>query len=336
MQHCSRMWEKLDFWMRIIAVLCGLLLLQSHVIASTILSVPRGMDTEELNQSEKDKFRTLKYNESIGVPEQQYKGPLKFTEGEEEVYFKSLRALFGFGMRYSIVNPVTMKSSATAPSSTTYFERENGWNFDRNVNFFASGGVYWRNGIRIEFEYSKMTLDTKNFARNFATYNGIVFNQYLQKTGYFYDTTSTDTSGVQVTTHHLTDNMVPVVEFSVITYMVNVIFEQSAIKPKIRPYAGGGIGIVSGSMDTLVNDGRSSVPGVQIMLGLSYVISDDVLVLYLGYRGIFAREMKQTFSRIYGASAFDGVIYDNPLIMDSEERFTFRAHNIDLGVRFFF
>ena len=68
-------------------------------------------------------------------------------------------------------------------------------------------------------------------------------------------------------------------------------------------------------------------------------------MLYLGYKGIFAKDMEQTFTRITGVnsvntvpigSEFDGKTFYNPTLVKSKEKYNVQTNNIDLGVRFFF
>lgn len=305
--------------------------------ARTIATTPYELETKSLNKDEKIKLRSIQYKEATEIP-QQYKGKLKYTEGKEEVYFKDAKMYFGFGGRYSMLQSVDMDSSTTLSSGTssTYFNKKNTWDFDRNFNFFGSLGVYWRNGVRIELEYSESTFDTNNYASNFASYTGTagtsnIFNQYLQSSAK--QTTGTK-SGVSYVS--LTGNTLPVVEFSVKTYMLNFIFEKSMAKSKIKPYVGFGVGMVSGDMGSLVNDGSSNVLGAQGMVGLSYAVVPDIANLYLGYRVVASQKMEQTFKRVYGADDFDGKTYTNPKIMDSKEEFNYFTHNIDFGLKFFF
>lgn len=307
------------------------------VDARTIATTPYELETKSLNKDEKVKLKNIQYKEATEIP-QQYKGKLKYTEGTEDVYFKDAKMYFGFGGRYSILQSADMQSTSDLPTgaSSTYFNKKNTWDFDRNFNFFGSLGVYWRNGIRVELEYSESTFDTNNYASSFASYTGTsgkanIFNQYLQKSAK--QTTGTK-SGVSYVA--LTGNTLPIVEFSVKTYMLNFIFEKSMIKSKIKPYVGFGVGMVSGNMESLTNGGASNVLGGQGMVGLSYAVVPDIANLYLGYRVIVSQKMEQTFKRVYGADDFDGTTYTNPKIMDSKEEFNYFTHNIDFGLKFFF
>lgn len=312
--------------------------------ASVRLTTPEDLKIEQLNKEQKEKFQNIDYTETLAIPNQ-YKGKLKYTEGKEEVHLKDVRLFFGAGGRYTFSGDTTLTSdlNENEVGSPGYFNKKNNLKFDDNFNFYASAGLYWRNGIRLEFEYSQMTLTTNNFGKNFKRYdNGIIFNQYLQRTGVL----NTYGTGMNKYTA-LTNNMLPKLDFSVKTYMVNFIFEKTNIRSKIRPYIGFGAGLVEGDIETLKNDGASRVLGGQVMVGLSYPISEDQLVLYLGYRGIFSQKMEQTFTRITNVSlenvpsnisseAFNGKTYYNPNMVQSKEKYDFQAHNIDFGIRFFF
>ena len=60
------------------------------------------------------------------------------------------------------------------------------------------------------------------------------------------------------------------------------------------------------------------------------------LVMYLGYRAVIAKEMTQTFTRVYGAEDYNGRTYTNPQMMQVKERFRYTSQSVDLGFRFFF
>lgn len=293
---------------------------------TTTLNTPYNLDTKRLNEDEKYKLQNLQYTGTGNTPVQ-YKGKLKYTEGKEEVHIKDARLYMGVGARYSLTNTIEMQAQEI-PTSATYFDDKSKWDFDNNLNYFASAGLYWRNGFRMEFEYSKMTLDTNNFAENFPKMGNTIFNQYLQTSAY------TLTIGADT---YLLDNMANIVELSIETYMFNFIFEKSMITAKIRPYIGFGVGLVKGDMISLVTDKPSFVPGGQFMIGLSYPFSKGALVAYLGYRAIFAKEMEQEFTRITDADSLsDAGTYTNPVYVKSKENFTYRSNNLDLGIKFFF
>lgn len=297
--------------------------------ADVKLSVPYDLDIEELNKEEKDKLQNTNYSETIGIP-QQYKGKLKYTEGVPEVRLRDFRGYFGIGGRYSFVSNTNMKEVGDTPTSP-YFNRNEKWKFKNNFNFFASAGLYWVNGVRLEFEYSEMTAETDNFGKDFSSMNGYKFNQYLQEKA---NITTTNILGTE--TVYLTNNSYPLIQFSIKTYMMNFIFENSNAKSKLKPYVGIGGGIVVGDMANLRTDGKSIVPGGQIMVGLSYPISEQVLVAYLGYRAVVAKEMSQTFTRIYDAEDYNGKTYKNPQMMQVKEKFRYTSQSVDLGFRFFF
>lgn len=300
-----------------------------NLYADVKLSVPYDLDTKELNKEEKDKLQNTNYSKTISIP-QQYKGKLKYTEGVPEVRLKDFRGYFGAGGRYSFVKNTNMRETSDTPTSA-YFNKNEKWEFKNNFNFFASAGLYWINGVRLEFEYSEMTAETDNFGKNFSSMNDYKFNQYLQEKA---NITTTNILGTETT--YLTNNSYPLIQFSVKTYMINFVFENVNAKSKLRPYVGIGGGVVVGDMANLKTDKKSIVPGGQIMIGLSYPISEQVLVAYLGYRAVIAKEMSQTFTRIYGAEDYNGKTYKNPQMMQVKEKFKYSSQNIDLGFRFFF
>lgn len=324
------------------------IILNSNVFAKVILRTPEDVKTEELNKEEREKLQNVQYTETLEIPNQ-YKGKLKYTEGTEDVYLEDAKLFFGMGGRYTFSHNVTLESNRDI--SSMYFNKKNTFNMRENYNYFMSAGLYWRNGIRIEGEYSKMTLTTKDYGKHFnkfTTQSGdIIFNQYLQKTGVLNTIylTPGDSENKYTT---LTNNMLPKLDLEVTTYMVNVIFEKSNIKSKLRPYLGFGIGLVQGDFITLASDGASKVMGGQVMTGLSYPITENQVILYFGYRCLFSQTMEQTFTRITGVSldnvpeiveknyAFTGKVYYNPNLVESKERFNFLTHNIDIGVKFFF
>lgn len=299
------------------------------VRADVKLSVPYDLDIEELNKEEKDKLQNTNYSETVGIPKQ-YKGKLKYTEGVPEVRLRDFRGYFGIGGRYSFVANTNMKEVGDTPTSP-YFNKNEKWEFKNNFNFFASAGLYWVNGVRLEFEYSEMTAETDNFGKNFASMNGYKFNQYLQEKA---NITTTNILGTETTS--LTNNSYPLIQFSIKTYMMNFVFENVNAKTKLKPYVGIGGGVVVGDMANLRTDGKSVVPGGQIMVGLSYPISEQVLVAYLGYRLVVAKEMSQTFTRVYDAEDYNGKTYTNPKMTQVKEKFKYSSQSIDLGFRFFF
>lgn len=297
--------------------------------ADVKLSVPYDLDVEELNKEEKDKLQNTNYSETIGIP-QQYKGKLKYTEGVPDVRLRDFRGYFGVGGRYSFVAKTNMKEVGDTPTSP-YFNKNEKWKFKNNFNFFVSAGLYWVNGVRLEFEYSEMTAETDNFGKDFSSMNGYKFNQYLQEKA---NITTTNILGTETT--YLTNNSYPLIQFSIKTYMMNFVFENVNAKSKLRPYVGIGGGVVVGDMANLRTNRKSVVPGGQIMVGLSYPISEQVLVMYLGYRAVVAKEMSQTFTRVYGAEDYNGKTYKNPQMTQVKERFRYTSQSVDLGFRFFF
>lgn len=308
------------------------LLLSSNVFGAVKLSIPYDLDTKDLNKEQREQFKVIQNQESLAMPEQ-YKGPLKYTEGEEEIKLRDVALYLGIGGRYTRVNDIELTSNLDVTGSATYFNKVNKWKMENNFNFFASAGLYWRNGFRMELEYSEMTIDTANYGEDFARYNsglgnGIIFNQYLQHAA------TISNSG---STIRLSNNMLPVAELSLKTYMLNFIFEKVKADSKIRPYLGFGLGMVNGDFSSLVNEGGSKVFGAQGMVGLSYVISPEQVVAYLGYRILYMQEMEQTFTRVIGANNFDGNVYYDPVFKESTETYQVPVlHNIDLGFKFFF
>ena len=117
----------------------------------------------------------------------------------------------------------------------------------------------------------------------------------------------------------------PYIHFLVRTYMVNFIFENVRVKSPIKPYFGFGLGVVSGNMRDFLNTSSSNVFGGQIMAGLSYPVSDGIAAIYLGYRGVMAAEMEQTFVRLKGTEE-----------VDAKGTYNYQSHNVDLGLKFFF
>lgn len=300
-----------------------------NAFAIVRLSIPSDIETEKLNKEQRDRLQNIQYIESIGMP-RQYKGKLKNTKGKEEIRLVDVGFIMGVGGSYSIIKDITLNSNLEEQPGYRYFNKKNTWKMKNNFSFYASGGLYWRNGIRIELEYSQMKVETDDYGKNFETYGStsIIFNQYLQNTGVITDNSSGSL---------LTNNMVPVAELQIKTYMINFIFEQTNINSKIRPYIGFGIGMVDGNFDTLKNEGSDIVLGGQAMVGLSYAFENEKSAVYLGYRALIVQDMEQTFTRIVGATNFNGTTYYNPVLIKSKEKFKFpNTHNIDFGIKFFF
>lgn len=318
-----------------------------NIQANTYLTIPSELETEELNKDEKQKFQSIQYNETLAMP-QQYKGELKHKEGVEEIYLKDVRLYLGFGGRYSFLENITL-SADKDPPDTTYYTKTHHWKYDPDFNYYASVGLYWRNGIRIDFEYSQSVFESEDYGNSFNRYqyNNIIFNQYLQTTGVLTTKINTQTDKTYTI---LTDNMYPITELTIKTYMINFIMERVYSLQRIKPYLGVGVGILEGDMTSLVSDKASRVPAIQVMLGISYPITkDDSVILYLGYRGIFAKELEQTFTRITGVSfanvpdnerveadrPFNGTSYYNPVFVKSKERYSYKTNNIDFGFKVF-
>jgi len=307
-----------------------------NLYAATRLTTPYSLDVQQLNS---DKENTLQENgNNLGM--KQYKGKIKYKEPKPDVRLKDFRLYLGVGGRYTMPKTVTIEQSDEKTITGTYYNKKSEWDFDNNLNYFASIGLYWNNGVRIEFEYSEMTLDCDSFAKDFPNYESTstVFNQYLQKDSQ----TLYHTSGGSLLYTTLTNNMQNVIELSVKTFMLNFIYEKQIYSAKIKPYIGFGVGVLKGDMNTLENDGASLVPGGQILAGLSYPISNNVAAIYLGYRGVFSKDFEQTFTRITGVDGYGGNYYTsdgtyyNPQFQQVKEKYNFQTQNIDLGIKFFF
>ncbi|MDR2527018.1 MAG: P44/Msp2 family outer membrane protein [Rickettsiales bacterium] len=344
----------------------------SKSFAVTRLVYPEEMEVKELNAEEKDKLKSIKTGKSIkdnstlGVPEQ-YKGPLKYAEPEQRAYLKDFRIEVGFGGSVSMFPTLKMKTitdlTYTQPSYNIGKEQE--WEMPKNYNYNASLGLYWINGVRLEFEYKKMTIENKKFTNGFnntckgndtnqpCNNSSYPLNVYLQK-GSVLESKTYKIQDINHSYTQLSKNMQPIVNITVSTYMANIILEQVYVKSKARPYLGVGVGVASVNMSSLVNKGASNIPALQVMIGLSYPLADEKVALYIGYRGLFMQKIKQTFTRIVGTSCpdaasgvecnTDGIgysekdngFYYNPEFEDSEQEYNIASHDISATVRFFF
>jgi hypothetical protein len=255
-------------------------------------------DDLEIEQLNKDEKDKL---ENINYSEtigipRQYTGKLKYTDGTKDVRFIDGRVYFGAGGRYSMVS-----NTKLTPKTSSYSKVD--MNFKKDFNYFGSIGFYWDNGIRTEFEYSKSSVDTNSFdGSNFVIK---VDNNYVEYTG---DMT---------------------LSIDVKTYMINFIFEKIRAKTAIKPYTGLGVGVLTSNVDGLATDGKGVVPAAQIMFGLSYPIADGIAAFYLGYRGVFATELQQNFTLV---TKLNGISVETK----EKYKYNYRAHNIDLGLKFFF
>ncbi len=258
-----------------------------------------------------------------------YRGELEFDETTQDVDIMDARFYLGAGGKFNITNDLTLNSNLDLIGSDIYFEKENTWEMDNNFSYYISGGLYWLNGVKIEFEYSEMLLETSNYGQNFRRYvgsgpgNGEIFNQYLQV-------------GHEIFNNELRDNVLPLAELSLRTYMVNFIFEKVTAKHKVKPYFGFGVGMATGDITTLVNEGASSAVAAQVLVGLSYPFIENMSI-YLGYRGLYVGELEQTFTRVVSANDFDGSTYYNPTFEQSTEKYDIPVnHSVSLGFKFFF
>jgi hypothetical protein len=327
---------------------------------NTNLITPGELEIKELNKNEKEKLQSTEYHQTVGIPENQYKGSLRFTEGEEEIYLKDIALFFGIGMRMTSLRETRLEASSIperSPNTDYFFNSTSSWNYDLNYNYFISTGFYWRNGIRIEFEYSPSVFTTKNYANGFGkmkesnSNKETVFNQYLQTSGIFSQKNyKYNDEDKKVTI--LSDNVVPFAELSVKTFMINLILEKSLIKAKVKPYIGFGAGFIQTDFTNLVTENnKNKLPGIQAMVGFSYPLAENKLNLYVGYKGVMALgKFEYSFSRITGVGGYteliaegsevfhnfeDGIYYD-PFITEVTETYSYISHNIDIGFRFYF
>lgn len=257
------------------------------------LVAPETLEMEQLNQSQQKKIKNIDYSETIETSNQ-YKGKLKKTEGVEEVRLNDVRLYLGFGGRATFANDATIKKEGYDDINL---------NFDSDMNYFGSVGLYWRNGIRTEFEYSSTAI------RGDAT----------------------TPSGFMDSDGNISEKIK--INFEIDTYMWNFMFEKTHAKTPIKPYIGFGLGVASGDFEGLVTDGGALAPAAQFMVGLSYPISKDVVSFYLGYRAFFTGKMEQDFSMSRLISGSSPSAYETIQVKKS---YYYQTHNVDFGIRFFF
>ncbi|HSQ97200.1 MAG TPA: hypothetical protein VLL98_00595 [Rickettsiales bacterium] len=264
--------------------------------AKVRLATPEDLEIEQLNKDEKDRLKNINYSETVGMPNQ-YKGKLKYTEGVEEVRLKDVRIYIGVGGRATFARDEILKPKESEYTNTNL-------NFNSDFNYFGSIGLYWRNGIRTEFEYSATAIDgDATDTSGFYTYNED-------------DSTYTYSDKVKF-------------DLKIDTYMLNLILEKTQAKTAIKPYVGFGIGMASANFEGLVSNSRAYAPAAQFMIGLSYPISDGIVAFYLGYRGFFTAKMEQEFSKIQYTSGTYSTV-------QVKEDYYYQTHNVDFGIKFFF
>jgi hypothetical protein len=99
---------------------------------------------------------------------------------------------------------------------------------------------------------------------------------------------------------------------------INVVLEQSFVKSKWRPYIGVGLGIANFEFKGNKNSKKGTTAVGQVVVGLSYPLNvDERLIIYLGYKGLFAPKIKQ---EIYG----------------KEQSYKFAMHTLEFKTRFMF
>jgi hypothetical protein len=331
-------------------ILILFLFISSIIFARTKLIYPTNVkDMQELNKEEEDKLKniSIKRSSTIDIPEQ-YKGSLKFTESEPDANWRDFRVMLGFSALISFIPDFEMKAidePISIPSVPGNFTKSATWSSPVNYSYSLMAGIYWINGVRFEFDYSKKTLEIKNFTNGFKKVNDtiwgdVIFNEYLQKSATITRYLTED--GIEEH-DRLSGNMLPLVEITVQTYMGNIILEQVYAKSKFRPYIGIGAGLVSVDASSLETDGAFTTIGGQFLVGFSYPITlEEKIIIFLGYRGVFFPTVKQKMKRVTGVNCIangtcvaDGVYY-NPIIEEIEQKYNIQFHNFDLTARFMF
>jgi len=293
------------------------ILISTFIFLSSINLSFAEIDMKPLNV-EKETL-DLESKESSG----QYKGKLKKKRQRDEFRLIDARFYGGGGLKYSFMSDTKMtkanKTNAqiqaeTGQTSTIYYD-ENKLSLGGNGGYFASLGLYWGNGLRIETEYTQTTYDTK-------------------KLGDFSFTVGTDKIWEYLHGSSVNVNSVPItqLEFDVKTVMLNVIFEPFRYHSKITPYIGAGAGLVMGDVQSLKNKGSAKAFGAQAMVGLSHKFGNSGCI-YLGYRFTKSGDLEQTFKRIVQVGASPTY---TPYTIDSKETYQYEAHGVDLGFRLFF
>ncbi|MDR3290205.1 MAG: hypothetical protein LBT02_02880 [Rickettsiales bacterium] len=326
----------------------------TNINAATRLFYPDGLKTESLNKDDEAKFSSANNTED-GIPNQ-YKGELKYTEVEPESRLDEGHIVIHFGSNMSYVP--TIKIKAKDEISGDHFHSSQNWKMSKSLTdmYFSYNfgiGLYWLNGLIIEFEYSQTMLDIITFTDNFdkieissddGTSKKIPFNEYLQ-TGAVLETMN----GIEI----LKGNTAPLLELNIKSYFLNVTMEQTVPKDRIRPYFGFGFGFSDARIVNLVGDTGKLIPSGQIFVGFVYPLSEGKANLYFGYKGFFMTKIKKKFTRVVKGSCdgtdgsgfesvtcgggidFEGTIY-NPEFETTEHEYNFSSHNFNVTSRFFF
>ncbi|MDR0423549.1 MAG: porin family protein [Rickettsiales bacterium] len=208
-----------------------ILFFTTKLFARTILLFPEDVQPEQLNKDVTPKLQTLEKNSVNSYTDlpNQYKGGLKYTEPEQITKFRDYRFTFGVGMYlYDNIPSIEIKNASGVEH----------WNFGSNFGYDISVGVYWVNGVKIEYEYGSLSKDIlgKSFLLDLKKN---ILNLTLEQT-------------------YLKDKMRPYIGFGIGSYS----------------FSFGGENILSNGNKTKTRN----VAGIQLTVGLAYPFSERIVV----------------------------------------------------------
>ncbi|GMO58470.1 MAG: hypothetical protein Ta2D_04230 [Rickettsiales bacterium] len=321
-----------------IFIVCLTIFLGIDFCFATRLIYPDDIQVIELNQEETSKFQTLS-DEDETSQIQQYKGPLKFTEMEPEAHPDEYAIYITFSANLNYVPNIKIQDSFpdTIPYSdngTTHYQPSYDWILskrftDPKFSYSLGMGLYWINGVMIEFEYGDMNIEVTDFLRggdtieygentrdeygywNFETTGSMVLNEFMQTSANLEIIENKYQVGVYQDTgqpieqtdkfYRISGNTIPILQLRAKSYFANMILEQTYAKSKLRPFLGIGVGITDITIANLVGASESDkVIAGQVMIGFAYPISENKLNLYFGYKGVFMPTIKKRLTKIYG------------------------------------
>ena len=225
-----------------------LLIFTTQSYSATRLSVPGGHEMKKINDIDTYNVDNI----TNKIPTDQYKGKLDLKPRKEKFSFYTLRPYLGLTFNFSRMSDMQLKSENKTTTEQDTFDFE----FDDEIGYSASLGVYSPNGLRVELEYSQV--------------NHKIDKYCLRSTG---ECVEVDKTSVLYSVKQ---------QYG----MLNIIMERGRYESKLMPYIGIGAGVMTSDLETSGTQSYFSDDGLfaaQFMVGLSYKIQNAGYA-FLGYR----------------------------------------------------